>query len=261
MYHDSNPKLNRRDFLKLSGAFFGALMFKGAVSSKYPIVSDPILIRVVDNDHLITSQEIEKNIRPNLETLVEIQDAAFPFGFPILSERTQAHQICISDLIELIKACNADKEDGVKSLYVASAFRDYHTQKILFNTRDKDEYLVAPPGTSQHHLGTAFDFTSISINKQVGIYSGFAYTLEGKWLSKRAWEYGFLQSYVNAHDNRHPEPWHYLYVGRPIAKYFQERKEQGWPGDIFDLQIELQGYYYPKGYSSPVTSYKNNYRT
>ena len=69
----------------------------------------------------------------------------------------------------------------------------------------------------------------------VGWLSGFEDTPEGVWLYKNAYRYGFVQSFTQYHDDRLNESWHYVYVGRPIARYYVRLKVKGWYGDIFDL--------------------------
>jgi LAS superfamily LD-carboxypeptidase LdcB len=96
------------------------------------------------------------------------------------------------------------------------------------------------PGTSQHHTGLALDFTSSEIGKVVDIHSGFEATKAGKWLNEHAWEYGFIQSYVTNHDQIQNESWHFLYLGKPLAKTFVDLKSAGWYGDAFLLQLAIQ---------------------
>jgi D-alanyl-D-alanine carboxypeptidase len=77
---------------------------------------------------------------------------------------------------------------------------------------------VAPPGHSQHQLGTAVDFSSWEVNYSV--QPGFAETEAGRWLEQNAWQYGFVLSYTRNGEERSGyayEPWHYRWIGRPLA--------------------------------------------
>jgi LAS superfamily LD-carboxypeptidase LdcB len=77
---------------------------------------------------------------------------------------------------------------------------------------------VAPPGHSQHQLGTAIDFSTWEIN--YGLQPAFAETTAGRWLDAHAWEYGFVLSYTRQGEERSGysyEPWHYRWVGRDLA--------------------------------------------
>ena len=55
---------------------------------------------------------------------------------------------------------------------------------------------VAPPGHSQHQLGTAVDFSSWEVN--YAIQPKFAETEAARWLEQNAWQYGFVVRYTEA---------------------------------------------------------------
>ncbi|HUI72133.1 MAG TPA: M15 family metallopeptidase, partial [Spirochaetia bacterium] len=70
----------------------------------------------------------------------------------------------------------------------------------------------AHPGLSQHQLGTAIDFGTIS--------DGYEKTREGRWVAAHAWEYGFTLSYPKDYEQvtgYRYESWHYRYITRPGA--------------------------------------------
>ncbi len=108
-------------------------------------------------------------------------------------------------------------QDGVKLLF-SSAYRSYGYQNEVYNRNVRELGQVradresAQPGTSQHQLGTAVDFGSIT--------DAFADTPAGKWLYENAWKYGFSLSYPNGYESltgyRH-EIWHYRYISRQAA--------------------------------------------
>ena len=77
---------------------------------------------------------------------------------------------------------------------------------------------MAEPGTSEHHLGLAFD-----VNKQGA--SGFAGTKHSEWLNEHCWEYGFIIRYTKEKEKITgfvAEPWHIRYVGVEHAMYMKE---------------------------------------
>ena len=77
---------------------------------------------------------------------------------------------------------------------------------------------IAPPGRSQHQLGTTADLSSWEIG--YAVRSTFAETKAGQWLAQHAWEHGFIIPYTVAAEARTgyvPEPWHVRWVGRPLA--------------------------------------------
>ena len=77
--------------------------------------------------------------------------------------------------------------------------------------------IVAVPGTSEHHLGLAFDIVDsahMKLNYQQ------AQMPTQKWLMEHCWEYGFILRYPeNTTDITGIiwEPWHYRYVGVELA--------------------------------------------
>lgn len=123
----------------------------------------------------------------------------------------------------LKKMINAAKKEGLK-LTVISAFRDYSTQKYLFNNSKKknglDYALVysAKPGHSEHQLGLAIDFNTTQ--------EKFKKSKEYKWLKENSYKYGFVERYPKNKvfiTGYAYEPWHYRYLGIDIAtKMFEE---------------------------------------
>ena len=114
----------------------------------------------------------------------------------------------------LVSAAAADSEE----LVVASAFRSYEDQRLTYG-RLKSIYgagansMSAPPGHSQHQLGTAVDFTNAAAAYQVK--RRFGYTSASWWLQHHATEHGFVLAYPpgGAESGYRWEPWHYRYVG------------------------------------------------
>jgi zinc D-Ala-D-Ala carboxypeptidase len=81
---------------------------------------------------------------------------------------------------------------------------------------------VAPPGHSQHQLGTAIDFSTWEIN--YSLQPRFAETAASNWLEQHAWQFGFVLSYTRQGEERSGyayEPWHYRWVGRDLAAVLQ----------------------------------------
>ncbi|MFN8522416.1 MAG: M15 family metallopeptidase [Chloroflexota bacterium] len=77
---------------------------------------------------------------------------------------------------------------------------------------------VAPPGHSQHQLGTAIDFSTYEIG--YGVRGTFADTRAGTWLADHAASFGFVLSYPPDAESKTGyayEPWHWRWVGRALA--------------------------------------------
>ena len=103
----------------------------------------------------------------------------------------------------------AAKKDSIY-LTVDSGFRSIRYQKKIIA-----KYLgkgisfgsimnsVAPPGYSEHMLGTALDFVPSD--------RSFDKTDSYKWLNENAWLFGFKQTYTNSINSLN-EPWHWNYI-------------------------------------------------
>lgn len=115
------------------------------------------------------------------------------------------------------------------SVYLSSAYRDYDTQNYLYQ-RKLEQYgdpaqaaaIVAPPGTSEHQTGLAFDITD-------QYYELKTYDLENtalyQWMSQHCQEYGFIVRYPKDKQDVTGiiyEPWHFRYVGTEAATYIME---------------------------------------
>lgn len=92
-----------------------------------------------------------------------------------------------------------------KELYLAAVERDGITQRYS-----------APPGHSEHQLGTTVDLVDV---RRLELFTQtFGETPEGIWLHRHAGRFGFRQTYRR--DNQQetgyiPEPWHWRYMGNP----------------------------------------------
>ena len=113
---------------------------------------------------------------------------------------------------------------------IVSGYRSYSAQalalqKWLASYPDWAHNLSAPPGHSEHQLGTTVDFGSPELEPMLGedyvqFHPAFAQTSEGTWLAEHAPEYGFTMSYPDDGFERtsfYYEPWHFRYVGRELA--------------------------------------------
>lgn len=113
-------------------------------------------------------------------------------------------------------------KDGIK-LMVSSTYRSYEYQEKLFarwvaiDGLEEAERESARAGTSQHQLGSAIDFGSVT--------SEFIYTKMGKWLSNNAASYGWSLSFPKNYEDitgYRYECWHYRYIGVPACKLQQK---------------------------------------
>lgn len=130
-----------------------------------------------------------------------------------------------------------DAEDEGLNMYIVSAYRDYETQREVFNTTmvdwisqgyspleayEETKKSVAVPGTSEHATGLALDITSAEYGE---LDDKQAETEEAKWLAQNCWKYGFILRYPPEKSDITKivfEPWHYRYIGKEAAKEIME---------------------------------------
>lgn len=124
--------------------------------------------------------------------------------------------------------------DGIK-LMVSSTYRSYAYQERLFAryVAEDGEALAerysARAGTSQHQLGVAVDFGSIT--------DDFADTKQGKWLLAHCEEYGWSLSFPKEYEDVTGfmwECWHFRYIGIPACRF-----QNKWFGDVQQFMIEF----------------------
>ena len=146
------------------------------------------------------------------------------YGVPTLGSDMLLRRDAAEHLSHLVAAATADGEE----LVVASAYRSYAHQQASHG-RLASVYgagaggMSAPPGHSQHQLGTAVDFTNAWANYK--LRQNFGVTRASRWLLDHAPEYGFVQAYPigeEAQTGFQWEPWHYRYVGVENAARLQE---------------------------------------
>ncbi|KAF0091153.1 MAG: serine-type D-Ala-D-Ala carboxypeptidase [Fusobacteria bacterium] len=130
---------------------------------------------------------------------------------------------------------------------MTSGFRTYLMQTQLFNekvaanistgmteeqAKENASTVVAIPGTSEHQIGLAVDFSIPG----VVLTEEFKNTVPGKWLSENSYKYGFVLRYTKeqtAITNIIFEPWHFRYIGFPHSEIlFKE-------GIVFDTYIKI----------------------
>lgn len=138
------------------------------------------------------------------------------YGMPILEGEELLRRKAADQLGRLMAEAAADGED----LTIASAYRSFADQQASYG-HWTDFYgqgaggMSAPPGHSQHQLGTAVDFTNAATNYEV--HQNFGLTNGSTWLKKNATKYGYVMAYPKGQEAKTGyrwEPWHYRYVGK-----------------------------------------------
>lgn len=149
---------------------------------------------------------------------------------------TQGIQLLRREAAYNLSRMTADaRSDGVY-MTVASAYRSYWQQARTYAYWESiygpgAGGISAPPGASQHQLGTAVDFTNATAG--YGLNRSFANSRAYGWLLNNAHRYGFVLSYPPGgyyETGYYFEPWHWRYVGPQNAK------------NIVNSGLGLQGY-------------------
>lgn len=156
--------------------------------------------------------------------LVNLSDyfpVTITLGYP-----TQVRQVIVEPLVQMITAMQAN---GLAP-FIISGYRSYSAQAIAYQKwqttyPDSASIVSAPPGHSEHQLGTTVDFGSPELEEVVGqegieFHTYFYQTSEGQWLLEHAQEYGFTLSFPREAfelTGFYYEPWHYRYVGVEMA--------------------------------------------
>lgn len=120
---------------------------------------------------------------------------------------------------------SAAEGDGYK-LYVKSAYRSYQTQSAMYHNRldryNKDDGVVAYPGSSDHQTGLGVDILNYAWTLKDGMTSAFGNTPEARWMAQHSDEFGFILRYLPDKQDITGiiyEPWHFRYVGKEAAAY------------------------------------------
>ncbi len=163
----------------------------------------PDLFVLVDKQHALSPDYMPPD-------LVALKDYPLRTSWPHLMLR----KAIMPAVLEMAAAA---KMDGV-TITFSSTYRSYDYQRGVYEREVKmygkeiADRESALPGLSQHQLGTAIDFGTIS--------DGYEKTREGAWVAAHAWQYGFTLSYPAAFEQvtgYRYESWHYRYVTRPGA--------------------------------------------
>jgi len=246
--------LTRRQFLQIAAASLFSIAFKDIhplytpvlpindavkriknhFDTELPMVDYPIFVRIIDETHPLIPEFVDRSVKPYLTNIKTEGKFRTTPNAPVNSESLQAHRLVLGDLTALIDGCWSVH----RGIYVKSGYRDFWMQNLAYEKSGNNHALIALPNATQHGNGLTFDFTSTEIHKVVNTNAKFEQTQVGLWLSKNAWKYGFVQSYIDDHhhDGKENEPWHFTYIGRTLASTYHDLRQKGWEGDVFDIQ-------------------------
>ncbi|HPS43149.1 MAG TPA: M15 family metallopeptidase [Treponemataceae bacterium] len=178
------------------------------------------LLTLVDKRHALSANAVPADL------VALAQGKSYAVGRGGLSLRSPAERA-------LDAMARAARADGV-TLVASSTYRSFEYQKKIYerNVREMGELAAsresAKPGQSQHQLGTAVDFGSIT--------DDFAGTKAGKWLAAHAGEYGWSLSFPKGLEpvtGYRWECWHYRYIGKEAVALADR-----WFGGVQQYMIE-----------------------
>ncbi|MCL2197106.1 MAG: M15 family metallopeptidase [Treponema sp.] len=196
-----NSKLPKRISSKIQKSIEENHTFINEVSQI--LLRDPYLWTLIDKEN-----SISEDYKP--QDLMELKNSSFQVNRNDLSLRKEA----AASLEEMGAAARAEK----LTLLVSSAYRTYLYQADLYSRNVKNmgqkaaDKVSARPGHSQHQLGLAVDFGSVT--------NDFSKTREGIWIAKNASRFGWSLSYPGGMEEITGyswESWHYRYVGKELA--------------------------------------------
>jgi LAS superfamily LD-carboxypeptidase LdcB len=147
-------------------------------------------------------------------------------GYP-----SQIREVAFWPLVQMIREM---QDEGLQP-QVLSAYRSYAAQAFAWDKWSKlyperAAIISAPPGYSEHQLGTVVDFGSPELASIVGqadieFHTYFYKTSEGIWLDNNAHRYGFTLSFpaeASEVSGFYYEPWHFRYVGTEMATFLHD---------------------------------------
>jgi len=133
--------------------------------------------------------------------------------------------------VQLEKMRAAMREDRL-NLVIISTYRTIERQRVLFNNAvarrgvQRAERAFARPGHSEHNVGLAVDVMHRGYTGGTLTSMRFERSRQFTWLVENAHEYGFILRYPLGYTEICGyifEPWHWRYVGIPIATAMYDR--------------------------------------
>lgn len=205
---------------------YAASQFKPQQQTVHPVGSSPKVPKTTQNDSKQIASKLSVVDRPKL--------GHFPYAeadnnkLVIIASYAQLEYQRFEKLspeaaLALMKLIYAARDEGVWIVPV-SGFRNIADQEKLFERQIEKRgspkaaaKLSAPPGYSEHHTGYAIDLTDGNFPKR-DITFDFAQTDAFKWLELHAKEFGFEMSFPKGNlQGVSYEPWHWRFIGSPIA--------------------------------------------
>lgn len=168
------------------------------------------LLSLIDKEHSVGRDYVPKGLVP-----LDDKGKSYTVSRAGLSLRPEAETA-------LESMAQAAKKDGV-TIMASSTYRSYDYQKTVYEKwvridgQEEADRESARPGTSQHQLGCAVDFGSIT--------DDFADTKQGRWVYAHAADWGWSLSFPREREDvtgYRWECWHFRYIGREACRLQDE---------------------------------------
>lgn len=139
-----------------------------------------------------------------------------PANYCVGGREYRLRREALEALVAMLDAALAEGIDiRVTSAYRAGRYQQGLYEKAVAKDGGRQRY-SAPPGHSEHQLGTCVDL--VDPEQRELFTEGFGDTVQGKWLTANAGRFGFRRSYF-PHNTKETgyisEPWHWRCIGRP----------------------------------------------
>lgn len=211
-----NPGVQPQKMTSKTGSGQRELLLPGA-KTPIPLPIDSSLLTRPDGQLILVNKSMP----------VDLDYAPTDLVLPTVAYRTDKSQeevMVRAALVEPLAKLFADAKAAGYDLLIGSAYRSSKLQEMYFNSyshahgQTEAEKFSAHPGTSEHQLGLAVDLTTT--DRACYLVECFGETSAGKWLAANVHQYGFILRYPDgqaAITGYNYEPWHFRYVGSPIA--------------------------------------------
>ncbi len=179
---------------------------------------DSFTAQLINRAHMLEADYVP-------QTLVEIGESP---ELTLKEAGMMGDALAVAALMEMAAAA---KEAGVTGFYLVSVYRTYREQQSLWDRKvaanasygsdPSIPVVTAYPGASEHQSGLAFDISAVDAR---ALSADFAQTPQGIWLYANSWRFGFIVRYPQDEQSILEtgivfEPWHFRYVGKPLAAY------------------------------------------
>lgn len=240
----------KANFQKNFGVYEKISLSKGLISTDNDQISyepfiQPVLSCSFPDPTIEIPNEAELDLIINKQ--VKLQDNYVPSDLVPLSEYGISTDGTIMLREKAVNALllmhNEISNQGIR-IRINSGYRDFATQQDAYNYwvravgKSKGETFAAPVGGSEHHLGTTIDIVSSENNYK--LLPTYTSTKLHSYLIDNAHLFGFTMSYPKGKESitgYNFEPWHYRYVGTPLATYLYEHNTT-----LTEYMYELNNY-------------------